>query len=144
MTVRVPTDAMRGEILAFCWRLCQNNASRSYPLFHTRAALQKEYARTAVHPGAFKAACYQQGTFQGVVFGFAEEGSRYLQTTGFYVIEGRRGMAERLAVWLAERFAGFTANIGLPAENVTVADALRLQKYRLRQENHYRCYAKTL
>lgn len=132
MPVRAITNDLDYEAVSFCWRLCQSNSSRSYPLFQSRSSLAREYARTEAHPGAFKAGCYQKGVLKGAVFGFAEHDEHYLQTTGFYTTD--IDLAALLADWLSTRFKGYTANIGLSAENRAVSDALRLRNYQLQDD----------
>lgn len=125
MDVRAVPEAFHGEAVAFAWRLCGQNRSRSYPLFPSRQALADEFKRVGAQPGGFQVGCYDRGRLKGVVFGFAEAENGYLQTTGFYVADGGDEAAEALAGWLCEAFGGYTANVGLPAENRTAAAALR-------------------
>ena len=124
MDVRAVPDALHKKAIAFAWQRCGQIPSSSYPLFPSKQALMREYQRNGSLPGGFQIACFEQGSLRGVMFGFAEAETRYLQTTGFYVAEGDDSAAAALAAWLFASYKGYTLNVGLPAENRTVAAAL--------------------
>ena len=124
MDVRAVPDSLHKKAIAFAWQQCGQIPSSSYPLFPSKQALMREYQRNGSLPGGFQIACFEQGSLRGVMFGFAEAETRYLQTTGFYVAEGDDSAAAALAAWLFASYKGYTLNVGLPAENRTVAAAL--------------------
>ena len=67
--------------------------------------------------------------WQALRAGLRKRRTAYLQTTGFYVPEDSGEAARALAAHIARLYPDYTANIGLPAENVTVAAALEAQGY---------------
>jgi hypothetical protein len=131
MHAEIIPKAFADAVIAFSWKLCQSNKTRSYPLFPDQTALEAEYRKSAAHPGGLKACCYHKGVLRGVLFGFAEDDNQYIQTTGFYVAENDFDAADALSAWLAENSSGYTVNIGLPADNVTIAAVLQARGYQL-------------
>lgn len=121
----------------FCQHLCSSMATRAYPLFEGEN-LQQEIALRLSDSGkskGFALAAYQDKIMRGLVFGFAQPEDNYLQTTGFYVVEGAINVAEKLLEKLQASFPGLEAMIGIPAENATLGAALLAQHYQKTEDS---------
>ena len=119
------------DALALAWALCQRPQTASYPLYATRKALSGAYQKAVSLPDGFHIGCFQAGNLRAVLFGFAQAEDRYLQTTGLYLPEGCGDIAEAFLAYLGTAYPGYTAHIGLPAENTTVSQVLNAHSYTL-------------
>ena len=119
------------DTLTLAWDLCQKHTASSYPLYATRQTLADAYHKTINAPGGFHLGCFQAGSLRAVLFGLAQAEERYLQTTGFYLPEGCGDIAEAFLDYLSTAYQGYTAHVGLPAENTTVSQVLKTHGYTL-------------
>ena len=103
---------------------CAARDMQSYPLCEGAEAYEAKYRRWLSDPRG-GLLCYESGGRIAGVLGYEfEPEPMYLQTTAFLAWENRAETYAAYVSHLRERFSGYTAYVGLTAENGLAAEAL--------------------
>lgn len=113
------------------WRLCNDPASRSYPLFGNQDEIKTEYSARLQEQNAALIGCFQDERLIGLLCYFFRPGEHYLQTTAFVIAEDYDTVASAFVEHLRANFKGYEIYIGITAENTRAANILQSSGYEL-------------
>ncbi len=113
------------------WRLCDDRANRSYPLFDNQDEMRTEYLARLQEQNAALLGCFRGARLIGVLCYFCQPGEHYLQTTAFVTAEDHDPVASAFVNYLRANFEGYETYVGITAENTCAAKILRLNGYEL-------------
>lgn len=111
-------------LAAAAWRIQCNPETASYPRYKDQSELRAAMLRFLKRDGDRVLAFHTDGRLSGVVLLMVERDNKYAQTCGIYVEAYTDAVYREFHAYLAEHFAGFSVNLGFPADNKQASETL--------------------
>lgn len=124
------------EAVLLSAELLTASASRSYPFFQSKSDIEAEYRLRLRDPHGALLGYYRQDRLIGVLCYFYEPGELYLQTTAMLAQEAQEDVFAAFLTHLHEGFPGYTALIGLSADNQSAVITLSTHGFCLIESSH--------
>ena len=114
------TERDLSDVFLFCWPICKDQNTTSYPIYPEPGDLQNALIGSMRDPNDKVLGCFEKEELIGVCMVFPISQDHFLQTNGFY-IEGKTAGydvdATQFVRYLKNHYPGYRALFGFPREN---------------------------